>query len=71
MVRNNWYLQSDSDLTDWLNTEEAKSLTHVKATELRDLITGAFENENQELSFEEWNRLQEIRAELDTTWQGF
>jgi hypothetical protein len=62
--RNNWYI-SDPDLLKWLKTDEAKAMTNVKAEELHSFITGKFDVISEELSFEDWNRLAEIRDELD------
>lgn len=69
IYRNNLY-NDDAQLTKWLETEEAKALTEVKAETLHSLITGEFEVDPTVLSYDQWNRLEEIRGELDTSLQS-
>ena len=66
IYRNNAYAE-DKDLIKWLKTDEAKAMTDVKAEALLKVITGSMEKlEKKKLTFEEWQRMQEIKQELDT-----
>lgn len=66
IYRNNFYA-NDKDLLNWLDTNEAKAMTDVKAEELKDLITGDIEVQPSNLSFADWTRLKEIKGDLDKT----
>lgn len=64
IYRNNAHL-NDKILLNWLKTKEAKAMTDVYAKELYDLITGKIITENKKLTYKEWDRLQEMKAELE------
>lgn len=61
IFRNNTYSQ-DADLMNWLKTQEAEGMTYVKAEELRKILQGDFGT--TPLTFFEWQRMQEIKGEL-------
>ncbi|TDG00885.1 hypothetical protein [Paenibacillus piri] len=65
IIRNNYYID-DPNLITWLESSEAKAMTGVKADVLYKLITGGIEIDNKPLTYEQWNRMQEIRSELDS-----
>jgi hypothetical protein len=65
IIRNNTYLQ-DSSLIAWLKSSGAQSNALVNATELLKKITGVFENEATYISFEDWQKVQEIKQDLDS-----
>jgi hypothetical protein len=66
VYRNNWYV-NDKDLLTWLDSSEAKAMTEVKSDDLKNLITGSIEVSGSDLSYEDWNRLKEIKGELNRT----
>lgn len=63
LIRNNMYI-NDSELLAWLRTDTARSITYVDADTLLAKITGDFVNGLKKLSFEDWSRMQDIKAEL-------
>lgn len=66
IYRNNFYAE-DKDLVKWLKSDEAKAMTDVKAEALLKVITGEMDKlTKKKLSYEEWQRMQEIKTELDT-----
>lgn len=67
---NNYYVENQ-DLMSWLRSDHAKSMSGVYAEELLSHIKGLFEVEEIPLSYAEWNRLQEIRVELEETETSF
>lgn len=69
IYRNNYYID-DPDLIKWLETNEAKAMTDVKADKLHSLITGEFNLQKEPLSYEDWVRLKEIKSELDGTFKS-
>ena len=66
MFRNNWY-SSDPELSLWLQSNEAKAMTEVNTKRLLEILNGIVSPEKTEMSYEEWNRLQEISGELNVT----
>lgn len=62
-IRNNTYL-NDPDLISWLKTDTAQSLTYVNADALLSKILGDFSGGLEKLSYEDWKRMQEIKAFL-------
>lgn len=64
IYRNNWY-SDDTDLIKWVQSKEAKSLTNVNADKIYGLITGDFEVKKEQLGYDDWLRMQEIRKEND------
>lgn len=69
IYRNNYYV-NDKSLVDWLSTEEAKAMTEVDAEKLLELIQGGMDSGKKPLTYEEWVRMQEIRAELDVSFKS-
>lgn len=67
IYRNNSYLSDDSQLINWLKTEEAKAMTDVKAEDLVKLVTGEIGLEPEDIKYEDWVRMQEIKNELDVS----
>lgn len=67
IYRNNYYLTADSELKSWLTTQEAKAMEDVEAETLLKLLEGEITLGKEELSYEKWVRMQEIRGELDST----
>lgn len=67
MYRNNAYLDNDSQLVNWLKTEESTAMTDVKAETLLKLITGEIGLDDETLKYEDWVRMQEIKTELDVS----
>lgn len=65
IYRNNAYL-NDADLIKWLRSDEANAMTGVDAKTLYNLVTGKMDLERKQLTYAEWNRLQEMKQELDT-----
>lgn len=70
IYRNNFYLD-DPDLILWLSSDAARALADVKAEELYKLLTGELSVSPSKLTYSEWLRLQEIRAELDAQKRNF
>lgn len=68
MYRNNVYAK-DKDLLDWLKSDKARALTGIQAKELYDIISGSAEakKEDNSLTYEQYQRLQEMKSELDTS----
>lgn len=65
LLRNNAYLD-DPELFLWLESDDARAMSGVDAEGLYAKLQGGFV-ETKELTYSEWNRLQEIRSELDVT----
>lgn len=70
MYRNNSHL-NDKGLMTWLESSEAKAMTDVNADKLKALLDGSFELEADPLTYDEWLRVQEVRTEMDGTFQSF
>lgn len=62
IFRNNSFVE-DTELLNWLTTDEAKGNAIVKTNELRALIKGEFGV--RELGFSEWLEMQRIKSELN------
>lgn len=69
MYRNNAYIDS-KEFLDWLDSSTAKSMTDVKAEELLKLIKGDLKVDSQELTYEDWKRIDEIKKELEFDKKG-
>lgn len=63
IIRNNRYV-NDSSLLSWLTTDEAKSKAYVDTKTLIAKITGDFRSNLEELTYEDWNKMQGIKTEL-------
>lgn len=64
IVRNNVYLQEPT-LLSWLDSKEARAMVNVESDELKEKILGNANMSNQMLTYKEWERMQDIRSELD------
>lgn len=61
---NNYYV-NDSDLLSWLRSNEAHGITYVDADTLIAKITGDFSDSMQDVSYDAWQKMKDIRAELE------
>ena len=61
---NNYYV-NDSDLLSWLRSNEAHGITYVDADTLIAKITGDFSGNIQDVSYDAWQKMKDIRAELE------
>lgn len=65
IYRNNAYVETDTDLQKWLLTEEAQGSVGVRARDLYALIKGEVKLEVEDKTFEEHNRIEAIKKELN------
>jgi hypothetical protein len=56
---------SDPDLVLWLESNEARALSTIKAEELYKKITGSLDKGPQAMEYTDWIRMQEIKSELN------
>lgn len=68
ILRNNTYIKNDSLIT-WLATDAAQALKGIKAEELYKKISGVV-TVTQDLTYEDWKKMQVIRAGLERDKQG-
>lgn len=68
MVRNNSYVD-DPELKKWLESDEAKAKANVEEDELLGLITGKIDLEKEDVTFDDYMRMQEINEELEGSWR--
>lgn len=64
IIRNNRYYDVDEDLLDWLRSDLAQSMTYVDADTLILKITGDFTDNLGKITYAEYQRMEEIRREL-------
>ncbi|MNL91308.1 hypothetical protein D3C81_10400 [compost metagenome] len=70
MVRNNFFIE-DKDLLTWLQSSTAAAMKEVKAKTLYDLISGAFDLKETQLTYEQYKRMEEIKSELNKGLKGY
>lgn len=61
---NNFYV-NDADLLSWLRSNEAHGITYVDADSLIAKITGDFTEQIEDVSWDVWQKMKDIRAELE------
>lgn len=71
IVRNNSYISDDGQLLNWLASEEAKAMNFVEAENLRKKIRGEFDDSLKGLKYTEWKQMQNIKAELEQSNEGW
>lgn len=63
IIRNNKYIQDES-LVNWLKSDSAASLSHVKNEELLSKILGDFTPNLDKLTYADWLEIQKIKRNL-------
>lgn len=61
---NNYYV-NEADLLSWLRSNEAHSITYVDADTLIAKITGDFTDDLEEVSYDTWQKMKDIRHSLE------
>lgn len=69
IYRNNAFI-NDQSLIQWLSSDNAISLTNIKAEELYEKITGVFSIGDGKISYDDWQKIQKIKERLSADRQG-
>ncbi len=64
LVRSNVYV-NDPALVSWLGTPQARALTNIEADVLKEKIMGKFELDDNVLSYEDWQSMEDIKTKLE------